>query len=193
MSGGPSISSAVTVSWSNRTDLLQTCQTHWLHSVYTTIFHSLKITHSGRAQREIPPHFWPVKTDFHIRSKCAHMFPSSQSRRSQRIQAVYIQGYSIITSLCSNLKGYFNQNDNSVIVYSPSCHSKPVWLSVEHKRWYFEERWGLNNIGSHLLLLHGQNKLRHFSKHFHRRKSYRFETTLGWVNNIIFIFSKLYL
>lgn len=32
------------------------------------------------------------------------------------------------------------KNVSSVIIYSPPCYSKPLWLSfVEHKRWIFKE------------------------------------------------------
>ncbi len=54
--------------------------------------------------------------------------------------------------------------------------------SAEHKIRHFEERWEPSNIGTHWLPLYGPN-LQISSFMFHRRKSYGFETTWGWVND----------
>ncbi len=74
------------------------------------------------------------------------------SERSDRIFYITKVGFAILTSLTSyfvgsvasfintSLKGIVQQKKwNSVIIYSPSCCSKPDLLSsVEHKRRYFE-------------------------------------------------------
>ncbi len=72
------------------------------------------------------------------------------------------------------------QKVNSVIICSPLCCSKPVWLIflsyAEHKRRYFKET---HSFGYHWLPLYGLNNLRDFSKYLllcstDERKSYRF-------------------
>jgi len=47
---------------------------------------------------------------------------------------------------------YLTQNEDSVIIYSCSYHSKPVCISFFCRIQHFEEWcWGPNNIGPHLL------------------------------------------
>ncbi len=110
----------------------------------------------------------------------------------------------------SSLKGIVHpKNENSVIIYSPSNSSKPVWMSLfcwtQRKIFWrmreTEQFWG--TIDFHIILfsytmeVNGAPKQPGYklsSKYLplcsaEQRHSYRFGTTWGWVNDDrIFIF-----
>ncbi len=63
--------------------------------------------------------------------------------------------------LSCNLKGKFSQNDNSVIIYSPSCYCKPVWvfLLLNPKEDILKNVGYQKVDGSHWLPWYGGKKL----------------------------------
>ncbi len=99
------------------------------------------------------------------------------------------------------------KNENSVIIYSPSCSSKPVWISlfcwtqrkILWRMWGTEQFWG--TIDFHCIFLpnkevNGAPKQPGYKLSSEylplcsadQINSYRFGTTWGWVNDKIFIF-----
>ncbi len=98
-------------------------------------------------------------------------------------------------------------NENSVIIYSPSISSKPVWMSLFYwtqrkicwRMWETEQFWGtidLHSIFFPTMEVNGAPKqvTNFLSKYLplcsaKQRNSYRFGTTWVWVNyDRIFIF-----
>ncbi len=64
------------------------------------------------------------------------------------------------------------KNVSSVIIYSPPCYSKPVWLSfVEHKRWIFKESLFQYNESEWRLGL-SSSKMTKSSIKYHKRCPY---------------------
>ncbi len=100
------------------------------------------------------------------------------------------------------------KNENSVIIYSPSSSSKPVWMSlfcwtqrkIFWRMWETEQFWGtidFHSIFFPTMEVNGAPKQPGYklsSKYLplcsaEQRHSFRFGTTWGWVNDdSIFIF-----
>ncbi len=107
------------------------------------------------------------------------------------------------------LKGQFTQNENSVIVYSPSSSSKPAWMclfcwtqrKIFWRMWETEQFWGTIDFHSIFfpdiwksILPQKQPGYKLYSKYLplcstEQTHSNRIGTTWGWVNDDrIFIF-----
>ncbi len=90
-------------------------------------------------------------------------------------------------SLISSFKTLLKRKKDYENIYSPSCHSKPVWVS-EHNWLQNTKKILLKNvvIQTDLTDFHSMDKeniLKKMSSFmFHRWKSYRFRMTSGWVH-----------
>lgn len=99
---------------------------------------------------------------------------------SQRKSYQFLWNQSVIVawpiSTCVWFKGIVQLKMSILSKFHVSYNPYDYLSSAEHKIKHFQECWGQHNIGPHWLSLHEKKNYFKISK-----KSYRFESTRGWV------------